>query len=120
MAFSKPDREFLYLDDMATACLHVMNLDKKTYDQHTEPMLSHINVGSNEEDMTIAGLLGDADRVEMALNPARRAYVHLVWGDLLVNEELLSGCDAALISGESSLTLDDAKDAEFHVFDLTA
>lgn len=40
-----PKREFLFVDDMAAACLHVMNLDKATYDQHTQPMLSHINVG---------------------------------------------------------------------------
>lgn len=40
-----PWREFLYVDDMAMACVHVMNLDKNIYNQHTEPMLSHINVG---------------------------------------------------------------------------
>jgi GDP-L-fucose synthase len=40
-----PKREFLYVDDMATASVHVMNLDKSTYDQYTQPMLSHINVG---------------------------------------------------------------------------
>lgn len=40
-----PKREFLYVDDMAAASVHVMNLDKTLYDQHTEPMLSHINVG---------------------------------------------------------------------------
>jgi redox-sensitive bicupin YhaK (pirin superfamily) len=56
----------------------------------------------------------------MALNPARKAYVHLVRGDLLVNGVLLSGGDAALISGESSLTLAEAKDAEVLVFDLAA
>jgi len=44
-----PLREFLYVDDMAAACLHVMNLPKSTYDQHTLPMLSHINVGAGEE-----------------------------------------------------------------------
>ena len=42
----KPMREFLYVDDMAAACLHVMNLDNKTYKAHTQPMLSHINVGT--------------------------------------------------------------------------
>lgn len=47
-----PRREFLYVDDMAAACVHVMNLDKATYDQHTQPMLSHINVGCGE-DVTI-------------------------------------------------------------------
>lgn len=40
-----PMREFLYVDDMAAACVHVMNLDQATYLQHTQPMLSHINVG---------------------------------------------------------------------------
>jgi GDP-L-fucose synthase len=40
-----PKREFLYVDDMAAACVHVINLPKVTYDQHTSPMLSHINVG---------------------------------------------------------------------------
>jgi Nucleoside-diphosphate-sugar epimerases len=44
-----PKREFLYVDDMARACVHVMNLDKATYDQHTDPMCSHINVGSGTE-----------------------------------------------------------------------
>ena len=47
-----PKREFLYVDDMAAACVHVMNLEKATYDQHTQPMLSHINVGCGE-DVTI-------------------------------------------------------------------
>jgi GDP-L-fucose synthase len=41
-----PMREFLYVDDMAEASIHVMNLDKSTYDENTEPMLSHINVGT--------------------------------------------------------------------------
>ena len=50
-----PMREFLYVDDMATACVYVMNLDKNTYDQHTEPMLSHINVGFGS-DVTIKAL----------------------------------------------------------------
>ena len=47
-----PKREFLYVDDMASASVHVMNLDKATYRQHTQPMLSHINVGCGE-DVTI-------------------------------------------------------------------
>jgi len=44
-----PRREFLYVDDMAAACVHVMNLDKAIYGQHTQPMLSHINVGCGED-----------------------------------------------------------------------
>ncbi len=50
-----PKREFLYVDDMAAASVFVMELDKKTYDQHTEPMQSHINVGFGS-DVTIAEL----------------------------------------------------------------
>jgi GDP-L-fucose synthase len=50
-----PRREFLYMDDMAAACEHVMNLPKTRYDEHTQPMLSHINVGSGQ-DITIAEL----------------------------------------------------------------
>jgi GDP-L-fucose synthase len=44
-----PRREFLYVDDMAAASVYVMNLDKPVYDDHTEPMLSHINVGFGED-----------------------------------------------------------------------
>lgn len=51
----KPMREFLYVDDMAEACVHVMNLDHATYAAHTDPMHSHINVGTGE-DVTIAEL----------------------------------------------------------------
>jgi GDP-L-fucose synthase len=48
-----PRREFLYVSDMAAACVHVMNLAKDVYERHTSPMRSHINVGSGE-DLTIA------------------------------------------------------------------
>jgi len=50
-----PCREFLYVDDMAAASIHVMNLSKAVYDQHTSPMQSHINVGYGS-DITIAQL----------------------------------------------------------------
>ena len=42
----KPMREFLYVDDMAAASVHVMELDNATNQANTQPMLSHINVGS--------------------------------------------------------------------------
>lgn len=41
-----PMREFLYVDDMAAASIHVMELDKDTYQANTQSMLSHINVGT--------------------------------------------------------------------------
>ena len=44
-----PKREFLHVDDMAAACVYVMQLDPTTYQANTEPMLSHINVGSGKD-----------------------------------------------------------------------
>jgi len=51
----KPMREFLYVDDMAAASVHVMNLPPQVYAGATSPMHSHINVGTGE-DVTIAQL----------------------------------------------------------------
>jgi GDP-L-fucose synthase len=45
-------REFLYVDDMAQASLFVLELDEQTYKDNTQPMLSHINVGTGK-DITI-------------------------------------------------------------------
>ena len=50
-----PKREFLYVDDMAAASVHVMQLPDATYQAHTQPMQSHINVGYGS-DVTIAEL----------------------------------------------------------------
>lgn len=60
----KPMREFLHVDDMAAASIYVMNLVKDQYDKNTQPMLSHINVGTGIDctirDMaeTIASVVG--------------------------------------------------------------
>jgi GDP-L-fucose synthase len=65
-----PKREFLYVDDMAEASVHVMELDSDTYREHTKPMQSHINVGSGK-DVTIrelaeliAKVVGYAGKIE--------------------------------------------------------
>ena len=58
----KPFREFLYVDDMAAASIHVMNLPKTLYEQHTAPMQSHINVGFGS-DVTIAKLAQTVGKV---------------------------------------------------------
>ena len=50
-----PMREFLHVDDMAAASIYVMNLDNNTYKSNTQPMLSHINVGTGI-DCTIRNL----------------------------------------------------------------
>ena len=57
-----PKREFLYVDDMAAASIHVMNLDAATYQANTQPMLSHINVGCGI-DITICELAETIGRV---------------------------------------------------------
>jgi GDP-L-fucose synthase len=58
----KPRREFLYVDDMAAACVYVMNINKSIYDKCTQPMLSHINVGCGY-DLTIVDLAETIARV---------------------------------------------------------
>lgn len=45
----QPLREFLYVDDLALACLHVMDMPRHLYLQHTEPMRAHLNAGSGHE-----------------------------------------------------------------------
>ena len=51
----RPRREFLYVDDMAEACLHINSLDKSIYQKSTAPMISHVNVGTGQ-DITIKEL----------------------------------------------------------------
>jgi GDP-L-fucose synthase len=58
----RPMREFLHVDDLASACLHVMNLDTETYRSLTLPMLSHINIGTGE-DCTIRELAETISKV---------------------------------------------------------
>ena len=58
----KPMREFLHVDDMAAASIYVMNLDLVTYVSNTEPMLSHINVGTGI-DCTIRELVETVAKV---------------------------------------------------------
>ena len=58
----KAMREFLYVDDMASASIHVLEMDTKTYAANTQPMLSHINVGTGV-DCTIRELAETIKRV---------------------------------------------------------
>lgn len=57
-----PMREFLHVDDMAAASIYVMELDNKTYEDNTSPMLSHINVGTGV-DCTIRELVETVAKV---------------------------------------------------------
>ncbi|HHR6054022.1 TPA: GDP-L-fucose synthase [Providencia alcalifaciens] len=64
-----PMREFLHVDDMAAASVYVMELDNNTYQNNTQPMLSHINVGTGfdctirEMAETMAKVVGFAGKV---------------------------------------------------------
>jgi GDP-L-fucose synthase len=71
----RPRREFLHVDDMAAACVHVMALDPAVYQAHTRPMLSHINVGTGQ-DVTIRELAQTIARVtgfggELVFDPGK-------------------------------------------------
>jgi GDP-L-fucose synthase len=70
-----PRREFLYVDDMAAACVHVMNLPKADFDHYSKSMLSHINVGCGH-DISIRELAETIARVigyegEIAFDPTK-------------------------------------------------
>jgi len=65
-----------------------------------------------------AGLFDGDERAELALDPSRRAYVHLVRGALDVNGHRLGAGDALALEREASLTLSGGHAAEVLVFDL--
>ena len=67
-----------------------------------------------------AGLFDGAESATLALDPKRKAYVHLVRGTLTANGQALSGGDAAMLEGESQVVLAAGQDAEVLVFDLAA
>jgi redox-sensitive bicupin YhaK (pirin superfamily) len=67
-----------------------------------------------------AGLFDGSEAASIALDPARKAYVHLVRGAIEVNGEALKAGDAALLSGNARLQLRGGQDAEVLVFDLAA
>jgi quercetin 2,3-dioxygenase len=67
-----------------------------------------------------AGLLDGAEEVQLALNPQRKGYVHLIKGKLLVNGQALETGDATLLQGEAQLNLSQGVGAEVLFFDLMA
>ena len=67
-----------------------------------------------------AGLFDGAETAALALDPARKCYVHLVRGALEVNGQKLLAGDAAMLEQESHLQLAHGQDAEVLVFDLAA
>ncbi|MDZ7938590.1 MAG: pirin family protein [Rhodoferax sp.] len=67
-----------------------------------------------------SGLFDGAQAAELALDPARKAYVQVVHGEIEVNGTALASGDAALLEGESRIALAQGKNAEVLVFDLHA
>ncbi len=67
-----------------------------------------------------AGLFDGDQSARMSLNSQRKAYVHLVRGELEINGQALTAGDAALLEAESQVTLTHGKNAEVLVFDLAA
>ncbi len=65
-----------------------------------------------------AGLFTGEERAELALNPRRITYVHVVRGALRVNDRALKAGDAARLEQENQLVLEGGEDAEVLVFDL--
>ena len=67
-----------------------------------------------------AGLFDGDESARVSLDPARKAYVHLVKGQLNVNGQPLETGDALMVEGETELTMNRAQDAEVLLFDLAA
>ncbi|CAN1535424.1 COG1741 Pirin-related protein [Burkholderiaceae bacterium] len=67
-----------------------------------------------------AGLFDGAETATLQIAPQRKAYVHLIRGNLSVNGVALSTGDAALLDNEPTITLTQGQDAEVLVFDLAA
>ena len=65
-----------------------------------------------------AGLFDGDESARMVLDPRRKAYVHIVRGELSVNGQRLRGGDAARLEGEAEVFLAQGHDAEVLVFDL--
>ena len=78
------------------------------------------SVTVNSDARLYAGLFDGDETASLALDAARKSYVHLVRGELEVNGRKLATGDAAMIEGESALRLAAGREAEVLVFDLAA
>jgi len=80
----KPMREFLHVDDMADASIHVMSLDKKVLEKEIKPMLSHINIGTG---------------IDIAIKDVARLIKEIVGfnGDIVFNLRMPDGTKRKLL-----------------------
>ena len=129
--------EFNHAKDQTTHFLQIWILPSKTgiepgYEQKTVPVADKRGqlrlvaapdgrdgaVTIHADASVYAGLFDGGERAELALDPARKAYVHIVRGTLEVNGTPVSAGDAVMLQQESRVTLANGGDAEVLVFDL--
>lgn len=129
--------EFNHAKDQTTHFLQIWILPDKTgiepgYEQKTVPAADKrgrlrliASPDGRNDAVTIhadaavyAGLFDGAERAELALDAARKAYVHMVRGALEVNGSRVNAGDAVLLQQESRVVLEHGVDAEVLVFDL--
>jgi redox-sensitive bicupin YhaK (pirin superfamily) len=131
--------EFNYAKDAVTHLLqiwiepNVMEIPP-SYEQKTIPSLdkqgrlrliaspdgAHDSVKITADAKLYAGLFEAGQSASLQIEPTRKAYVHLIKGQLQVNHQLLQAGDALLLADEESIEIDQANDAEVLVFDLAA
>ncbi|NCW86150.1 MAG: pirin family protein [Oxalobacteraceae bacterium] len=131
--------EFNYAKDQMTHFLQIWIQPKfmgvkPGYEQKTIPAEDKdgklrllASIDGAEDSITInadaklyAGTFDGAKHATLAMDPSRKAYVHLIKGTLTVNGQRLSGGDAAMIANESRIEISQGKGAEVLVFDLHA
>jgi quercetin 2,3-dioxygenase len=84
------------------------------------PVGNDASIALHADARIYAGLFDGNEQTTLALDPTRKAYVHVVRGSLQVNGQALQGGDAAKLEGESELKISAGQGAEVLVFDLAA
>ena len=79
---------------------------------------AHDSVRINADATIYAGLFDGAETAKLEIDPARKAYVHLISGQLMVQGQQLQAGDALMVEGEGMLLFEHGVNAEVLVFDL--
>jgi redox-sensitive bicupin YhaK (pirin superfamily) len=78
------------------------------------------SVKVNADVCLYAGLFNDDQQAALLIDPCRKVYVHVVRGAITVNDVILSGGDALMMSEEREVIVSNGQNAEVLVFDLKA
>jgi quercetin 2,3-dioxygenase len=81
-------------------------------------MGEHDSVRINADAKIYAGLFDSAETAKLQIDPARKAYVHLITGQLMAQGQKLQAGDALMLEGEDMLVFEHGVNAEVLVFDL--